>query len=132
MATDSASVHAIDHDVQLLEATIETLRQAMVEANGLVLGNLAFDELTYGHSNGNIQNKAEFVETIVSGKSNFISISLSNPYINIFGDTAIARHEFNAETNDGGKPGSVRLHILWVWRKEDGAWKMLARQAVRM
>ncbi len=132
MATDSANVNANDDEVKLLEATINTLRQAMVDANGLVLGNLACEELTYGHSNGNLQTKAEFVETIVSGKSNFVSIALTNPYVKIYGDTAIARHEFNAETNDGGKPGSVRLHILWVWRNEGGTWKMLARQAVRM
>ncbi len=132
MATDSANVNANDNDVKLLEANIETLRLAMVDANGLVLGNLACEELTYGHSNGNLQTKAEFVETIVSGKSDFLSIRLTNPFIKIYGDTAIARHEFNAETNDGGKPGSVRLHILWVWRKESGGWKMLARQAVRM
>jgi len=121
-----------DSDIKMLEATIETLRQAMVDANGVVLGNLASDDLTYGHSNGNMQTKAEFVDTIVSGKSDFVTIELTNPYIKIYNETAIVRHEFNAETNDGGKPGKVRLHILWVWQKVGDGWTMLARQAVRI
>ena len=38
---------------------------------------------------------------------------------------------FNATTNDGGKPGTVKLKVLLIFQKENGAWKLLARQAVK-
>jgi ketosteroid isomerase-like protein len=45
--------------------------------------------------------------------------------------TAIVRHNMAAKTNDNGKPGEVHLHILLVWQKQHGNWKLVARQAVK-
>ncbi len=104
----------------------------MVDADGAVLSRLSDEHLTYGHSNGNIQTKTQFVDTIVSGQSDFVSIQLTDAYIKTEDNIAIARHTFIAETNDGGKPNNIKLHILWVWLLEGGEWKMIARQAVRL
>ncbi len=111
---------------------VETLRKAMVDADKSTLQNIAAEELSYGHSSGKIENKTEFVEAIVSGKSDFTKIDLSDQTIKIAGKTALVRHKFFAATNDSGKPGSVTLHILTIWQKQKGGWKLLARQAVRV
>jgi ketosteroid isomerase-like protein len=116
-----------------LTAAIEQLRKAMIEKNAAALTSLSSPHLTYGHSNGTIETQAQFVDTIVSGRSNFINIQLTNAYIHIMGNTAVARHTFTAETHDAGKPpASFTLHIIWVWQLEGTQWKMLARQAVRV
>ncbi|MBK7870308.1 MAG: nuclear transport factor 2 family protein [Saprospiraceae bacterium] len=112
--------------------TVETLRKAMVDADKSALENISAEELSYGHSSGKIENKSEFVEAIVSGKSDFVKIDLSDQTIKVVGKTALVRHKFFAETNDGGKPGTVTLHILTIWQKQKGGWKLLARQAVRV
>lgn len=111
---------------------VETLRKAMVDADKATLQNIAAEELSYGHSSGKIENKTEFVKAIVSGKSDFTKIDLSDQTIKIAGKTALVRHKFFAATNDGGKPDSVTLHILTIWQKQMGGWKLLARQAVRV
>lgn len=111
---------------------VETLRKAMVDGNGAVLKDIAADALTYGHSSGKIEDKAEFVNTIATGKSDFVSIDLKDQTIQISNDVAIVRHTFFAKTNDGGKPGEVNLKILTVWQKQKGGWKLLARQAVKI
>lgn len=111
---------------------VETLRKAMVDADKNTLENIAAEELSYGHSSGKIENKTEFVEAIASGKSDFTKIELSDQTIKIAGKTALVRHKFFAETNDGGRPGSITLHILTIWQKQKGGWKLLARQAVRV
>ena len=115
-----------------IEQTVEKLRQAMIAADGATLEELADDNLSYGHSNGNIETKAQFVENIASRKSDFVSINLSEQTIVISQNIAIVRHIFNATTNDGGKPGSIKLKILLVWQKQNGNYKLLARQAVRV
>lgn len=113
-------------------SAVETLRKAMVDADKATLENVAAEELSYGHSSGKIENKSEFVEAIVSGKSDFTKIDLSEQTIKIAGKTALVRHKFFAETNDNGNPGKVTLHILTIWQKQKGGWKLLARQAVRV
>lgn len=111
----------------------EKLRKAMVDADAATLNNLTDDQLTYGHSGGSApETKKEFVENIVNGNSDFVTIDLTDQTIVVKGTTAIIRHRLVATTHDKGKePGTVDLLILLVWHKDKGEWKLLARQAVK-
>jgi len=113
---------------------VETLRKAMISADGALLDQLASEELTYGHSGGQMQNKQEFMFSFTNGDSVFTDIEISNQSIRVIGNTAIVRHTLSASTNDKGKgPGSVKISILLVWIKNDEqAWQLVARQAVRV
>ena len=111
---------------------VENLRKAMIDGNKKTLEGLASDALSYGHSSGKIEDKSSFVETLASGKSDFVSIDLTEQTIDVSGNTAIVRHKLHGETNDGGKPGVVNLGILLVWQKSAGQWKLLARQAFKL
>jgi hypothetical protein len=44
-------------------------------------------------------------------------------------NNTIARHIFSAETESDGKASFARVGVLQVWLKQDGRWKLLARQA---
>ena len=111
---------------------VESLRNAMINADKNGLENLVADKLSYGHSGGAVDDKKTFVEKIVSGQSDFVTIDLSEQTISLSGNTAIVRHILKAKTNDGGKPGEVNLRILLIWQKQNGGWKLLARQAVKI
>lgn len=132
LSVTGSSALAQSKEEQAVANAVESLRKAMIDPEKTTLENLVADELSYGHSGGQIQNKAEFVETLVSGKSDFVIIDLTEQTIKVVGQTAIVRHHLYATTNDGGKPGSVKLSILLVWVKQKGAWKLLARQAVKI
>ncbi|HEX6190823.1 MAG TPA: nuclear transport factor 2 family protein [Chitinophagaceae bacterium] len=114
-----------------VHTAVEQLRKAMIDGDKEMLEKLAHDQLTYGHSSGQIDNKKEFVEKIASGKSDFVTIELSEENVIVEGNTAIVRHTLKATTNDGGKPGEVNLKVLLVWQKQKSGWKLLARQAVK-
>ena len=111
---------------------VEKLRKAMIDGNKEELENIVSDKLSYGHSGGHVEGKDEFVEKIVSGKSDFVTIDLKDQTINISGKTAVVRHKLNATTNDNGKPGEVHLAILLIFQKDHKQWKLLARQAVKL
>jgi hypothetical protein len=112
---------------------VELLKMAMVNANKTSLENLAAEKLSYGHSSGHIDDKREFVDKIVSGTSDFVSIDLTDQTISISDEVAVVRHVFHAKTNEPGKgPGEVHLRVLLVWQKQKGGWKLLARQAVKI
>lgn len=113
-------------------AAVENLRKAMVDGDKAGLQNITADQLSYGHSSGKVEDKTTFVDNIVTGKSDFVTIDLTNQTIAVSGDAAIVRHTLSATTNDGGKPGSVKLNILLIWQKQKGQWKLLARQAVKV
>lgn len=128
----SFGTFAQSKDRKTVGEAVEKLRKAMIDADKTALETIAADSLSYGHSSGKVENKTEFVANIVSGKSDFVTIELSDQTISVAGNHAIVRHTFYATTNDAGKPGSVKLKILLVWIKEKGQWKLLARQAVKL
>lgn len=126
------TVMAQSKDEAAVAAAVETLRKAMVDGDKASLEKIAAAELSYGHSSGKLEDKAAFVEAIASGKSDFVTIDLTEQTITVSGDVAIVRHKLAATTNDGGKPGTVNLAILTVWKKQGKEWKLLARQAVKI
>lgn len=119
-------------DEKAVADAVESMRKAMIDADKKVLEDLADPGLSYEHSSGLVEDKAAFVENIVSGKSDFVTIALSDQRINISDNTAIVRHKLAAETNNNGTPGKVALLILLVWQKQKGEWKLLARHATRL
>ena len=125
------SISAQSKEESSVAATIQMLNNAMVDADRIRLDALVSSSLSYGHSSGLVENKQAFIDKIVSGKSDFISIILSEQTIDVQGKTAVVRHILKAQTNDSGKPGEVQLKILQVWQKEGKSWKLLARQAVK-
>lgn len=128
----SGIAFAQSKEEKAVAAQVESLRKAMVDADKATLEKVSDEKLSYGHSSGKIEDKTTFVSNIVNGKSDFVTIDLSEQKIAITGNTAIVRHTFSADTNDGGVAGHVKLYILLVWGKEDGQWKLLARQAVKV
>jgi len=119
-------------DTQAVTETAEKLRLAMVSGEKKDLESLILPELTYGHSGGHIDDAKEFVEKLVSKKSDFVTIEITNQNVQIVGNTAIVRHHLYATTADAGKaPGDVSLDIVLVWVKMKKDWKLLARQAVK-
>ena len=101
---------------------VEQLRKGMIDADKAILEKLVTDKLSYGHSGGHIDDKKEFVEKIVSGKSDFVSIDLSEQTVSVSGTTAVVRHILKAKTNDGGKPADVHLRVLLIWQKQGNYW----------
>jgi len=111
---------------------VENMRKVMLAPDKAALENLAADELSYGHSNGLIEDKAAFVENLASGNSVFKSITLQDQTIKIAGDVAIVRHHLTGDTFNKNVAGKVDLMVLLIWKKQKGQWKLLARQAARI
>ncbi|MEM9672721.1 MAG: nuclear transport factor 2 family protein [Bacteroidota bacterium] len=111
---------------------VKALRIAMVDADEAALQEIALDELTYGHSSGLLEDKAQFVVALASGKSDFKNMDLTNQTITVVDNTALVRHELKADVVDNGNQASIHLGVLLVWQKQKGDWKLLARQAYKL
>ena len=124
--------HAQGNDEAAVNQAIEDLKKAMLAADQAALEGLVADQLSYGHSGGVVESKAQFVNVIASKKTVYKSITLSEPSLVVVGNNAIARHIFSAETESDGKAATARVGVMQVWLKQDGRWKLLARQAFRL
>lgn len=113
-------------------AAVESLNKAIVDPEESLLESLTADELTYGHSSGLVQNKAEFVDDLVNGDFDFSSVDISAQSIYVAGKTAVVRHIFSAEATNAGAPVEVRIGNLLVYQKQAGKWKLLARQSFKL
>lgn len=112
---------------------VELFRKTMVNPDHATFDKLTSPDLTYGHSNGLIEDKRTCIESMVTGRYKFKSLDLTDQSIKMVDKTAIVRHVFFAHTHDAGKePGTVKLKVLQVWQKQRGHWVLLARQAVRL
>lgn len=126
------SVRAQNKEQAAVENAVKQLRLLMIDPDQTKLASLASDELSYGHSNGKIEDKKEFIGALLSGASDFKTIDLTEQTISIVDNTAMVRHKLMAETANDGKPGTAKLAVLLVWVKQKGNWKLLARQAVKI
>lgn len=128
----SLAMRAQTTDQKAVAAAVETLRKAMVDADKAALEKITADALSYGHSSGKIEDKAAFVDAIVTGKSDFKTIELADQTITISENVALVRHKLSGETNNDGQPGTVNLGVLLVWQKQKGQWKLIGRQAFKL
>src|SRR5918993_2111803 len=128
------SVHlkAQTKDEKSVADAVETLRKTMIDPDKATLDKLTSVKLSYGHSSGKVEDKASFVNSLVSGTSDFVSIKLSDQTVIISGNTAVVRHTLEGATNDGGKASNVKLAVLLVWNQKGTSWQLLARQAVKL
>lgn len=114
-STPAASSAASEQSVA---AAAERLRVAMIDPTPAALAQLVADDLSYGHSGGRVDTKDSFIGDLVAGKSDFVTIAITDQTIKIVGNTAIVRHTLTADTNDSGKPGKVQIKILGVWQQQ--------------
>lgn len=120
---------AADDDQQLVAKAVNALRDAMLAGDGATLRAMTMEQLTYGHSNSRLEDKAAFVSSL-DGKNAFKALDLSDHVIQVVGDIAIARHTFDSVNNlADGKTSTAHIKVLQVWKKVDSNWKLLARQA---
>ncbi len=110
---------------------VEDFRSAMVRGDGKALTALASPALSFGHSNGHVQTREAFVQSVVTKQEIFTSIRLYQSTKAVTGNTGIARHVFDADIIYEGKPIKVKLECLEVWHKVGGKWQLVARQAFK-
>jgi len=119
-------------DEAAVKQNVEALREALLKADKTQLERLSAEQLSYGHSDGRVQNKAEFIDGVMTRKATVKSINFPDLKIAVAGDAAIARHLYESESETDGKPNSVRIGTLQVWQKQGGNWKLLARQGYKL
>lgn len=127
-------VLAASADDEAVAKKVEAFRLAQIAADPKALGALCWDDLSYSHSSGKVEDKATFIANATDGKSKFLSIEYKDPTIKVVGPTAIVRFHWLGEQEMAadGKKVSTNLHILMNWQKQGDEWKLLSRAATKL
>jgi hypothetical protein len=123
---------AFADDETALSQAVDELRKAIFSADKAKLTALAADQLSYGHSDGRVQNKAEFIDGVVNRKPTVKSLEFPELKTGVSGDAGWARHLFVQTSELDGKTTDIKLGTLEVWQKQGGDWKLLARQGFKL
>lgn len=130
----ATSALAASADEEAVAKQVEAFRLAQIAADPKALGALCWDDLSYSHSSGKVEDKATFIANATDGKSKFLSIAYQDPTIKVVGPAAIVRFHWVAEQEMAadGKKVATNLHILMNWQKQGDEWKLLSRAATKL
>lgn len=104
---------------------------SLMADNNLKILDLLSDDVSFGHSNGWVQNYNDFKKDFVSGKVKYQSVKqtklkelkVKNKFASIRRIIAV-KGSYN---NDGFE---MKLSVLEFWIREKGIWKLWSRQGV--
>jgi len=120
------------NDEAAVKEGVEILRKALFEADKAKLDQVASAQISYGHSDGRVETKEQFINGVMTRKQTVKSLAFPELKVAVVGNAAIARHIYLAESELEGKQTTTKIGALQVWQKQDGAWKLLARQGFRL
>lgn len=106
--------------------------EANVNADPKTLDRLLDDALEYTHSNGVFDTKKSFIESLTSGKLDYLAMKADIQSLRIKGDVGIIRGHAKVTVSDKGQPLDLELAYLDVWLWKDGRWQMTAWQSARL
>lgn len=119
---------------KMVSQAFDKLIVGMIKADAMDLSSVVSEDLSYGHSSGVIQDKAAFLQEVVSKNPiSYQTIERESETVQVSGNTAIMRNLLIIRgLSPTGDPINLRLATLMVWKKEKKQWKLYARQGFRL
>ena len=111
---------------------MQNLKNALLTKDSVGLSALLADDVTYGHSTGFIQTKAQLIRDVMSGVQDYKSIEPSDMNIRIYDNAAIVVLKLKTNLIAKGKPMDLNMSATFTWVKIGNEWKLVARQAVKL
>jgi len=125
------SAQAESADEATVKRAVEELRTAWFKQDRAKIESLTAEQLSYSHSDARLEDKAKFINGVMTRKATFKSLAFPDLTVQIVGNNAVVRHLWVSESELEGKVTNTKIGVLQVWQKQDG-WKLLARASWRL
>src|SRR6186997_1342730 len=114
-----------------LTSALKEFHQALVNKNTASINQQTDKALSYGHSNGFVETKADMIKNLETGF--LVYHSFQEDSLKITMDESVANVRFTADIKAimNNNDTNVHLKVLEVWVKKGKRWLLFARQAVR-
>jgi ketosteroid isomerase-like protein len=114
-----------------LLAAIDAWKQAVISKDRAGLEKAFHDDLSYGHTTGEVQTKAETVDRNLNHPGAFEAIDVTDLNIRVYGNVALLTAKFGFHSIQDGKRTVSDLSGLDVWIHGPNGWQLVARQLTR-
>jgi len=116
-----------------LKNAMQQLDKALLQKDEVVLKSVLHKDLSFGHSNGWIQTKADILNDFTSGKLTYNKFENNSSAIVTIGKKyATVKTNTNAEGSVSGTTFKLTLHIMQFWVKTKKGWQLIARQSAKL
>jgi uncharacterized protein DUF4440 len=106
--------------------------EAMVKADIGALDRLLGPELSYTHSNAQVQDKGAFMGDIRSKAIRYLSIEPNDIHVMLFGTTAVVTGGAALHVMENGNDLTIKVRYTNVHLNRRGEWQMVAWEATRV
>lgn len=106
--------------------------EATVAADTATLERVLADDLSYGHANGRLQGKNEFLESLRTGALRYRAFTTDETAARAYGCAGIVTGKAAAEIDSGGQSDSFKLRYTATYARQHGRWVLVAYQSVRL
>ena len=113
-------------------AAMDAWKQATMKKDKAALEKLLHADLSYTHSSGKNETKADVIKAVTTGPSTVEAITFTANTVRVYGNTALVKGKVDITNNTAGKSATSNLDILHVWLKGPQGWQMVGRQAIRL
>ena len=120
-------------DTQVIADRENELYRAMLAFDYPALDRILSDEVSYIHSTGVVETKAEYFTGMRRGLYEYGAIEISSSRTRMFDGVAVTSGVMAMLVGaNGSAKGTIRLQHVLIWRQEAGTWRLLLRQATRL
>src|SRR5260370_21872746 len=101
----------------------------MSQKDGAALDKLLANDLTYVHSGGQLETKADVIKSITTGKTIVEAMDVSDTSVRLYGNIALVKCKvdlYHSKTN------IVHMTVLHVWTNCPQCCQMVPRHATRL
>jgi hypothetical protein len=116
----------VTDDEKAVLAAEDRRYQAMLDGDLETLDALCADELSYTHSNGVRDTKAEYFGKLREGYYVYHRIDHPVERVQLTGDTAVVVGRMTADLTSGGVRKGIDCLAIAVWVRSGGDWRLLA------
>ena len=114
-----------------LIATVKEFHQALVSKNTISINQQTDKALSYGHSNGWVENKIDIIKNLETGYISYQAFKEDSILVLINGNMANVRFVADITATMKAATNTYHLKVLEVWVKKGKRWVLFARQAVK-
>ncbi|WP_462219934.1 nuclear transport factor 2 family protein [Ferruginibacter sp.] len=118
-------------DEEKLTATVKEFHQALVKKNTISINQQTDKALSYGHSNGWVENKVDIIKDLETGYISYQSFKEDSITVLINGNMANVRFIADISATMKEATNTYHLKVLEVWVKKGKRWVLFARQAIK-
>ncbi len=118
-------------DEEKLRVTLKEFHQALVNRNTVSVNQQTDKALSYGHSNGWVETKAEMIRNLETGYISYQGFKEDSIKVAMNGNLASVRFVADITATMKGTASVYHLKVLEVWVRKSKRWVLFARQTVK-